>query len=377
MAGLYLHIPFCKQACHYCDFHFSTNNAAMQDMVNAMRTELLLQKDYLGGEIIETIYFGGGTPSLLTSPQLTSLLTDISSLFDVKQDAEITLEANPDDLSRSKLVEMRTAGVTRLSIGIQTFDDDILQFLNRPHSSSQAINCFNDARNAGFNNLSLDLIYAIPGQQEERWIQNIRQAIALEPEHISAYSLTIEKKTVFGNWADKGKLIPSDDNLAARELERLSENLVQANYHHYEVSNFAKPGFESRHNSSYWKQVKYLGIGPSAHSFNGETRQWNISNNHLYMKAIGAGTVPAEIETLSQADKINEYLLTTLRTSWGCQLDLLKVKYNYDLLKDQEEYVETLSANGLAVIESGFLKLTSKGRLLADKIASDLFCIVF
>jgi oxygen-independent coproporphyrinogen III oxidase len=375
MAGIYIHIPFCKQACHYCDFYFSTNQLNVSELVDALNVELRLQEHYLGSETIDTIYFGGGTPSILDAALLSSILATIQNVFTVNPVAEITLEANPDDLHPEKLAALKDGGINRLSIGIQTFDDQVLNFLNRAHSANEAIQSFDDARKAGFDNISIDLIYAIPGQDEAHWKKNLELALSLQPEHISAYSLTIEKKTVFGNWAEKGKITPVEEQSSAHQLELLSTILSTAGYHHYEVSNFAKPGFESKHNSSYWRQVNYLGIGPSAHSFNGESRQWNMSNNHLYTQAIQKGHVPAEKELLTRADKVNEYLLTTLRTSWGCNLAFLKSKYDYDLLYDQNEYIQSLTANGLAISESGLLKLTSKGRLLADKIASDLFLV--
>ncbi len=373
MAGIYIHIPFCKQACHYCDFYFSTNQLNVNDLVDALNTELHLQQHYLAGEPINTIYFGGGTPSILDARLITSILETIRALFVVDAGAEVTLEANPDDLDPDKLAALKEAGVNRLSIGIQTFDNQVLKFLNRAHSATDAIQCLDEARKAGFGNISIDLIYAIPGQDEVQWKKNLDRALSLQPEHISAYSLTIEEKTVFGNWVKKGKIKPVGEDVSAHQLELLSTTLSNAGYHHYEVSNFAKPGFESRHNSNYWKQVNYLGIGPSAHSFNGESRQWNLSNNHLYIRAIRKGHVPAEKESLTRTDKVNEYILTTLRTSWGCDAGFLKDRYDYDLLADQKEYVQSLIASKMATSESGLLKLTSKGRLLADKIASDLF----
>jgi oxygen-independent coproporphyrinogen III oxidase len=377
MAGIYFHIPFCKQACHYCDFHFSTNTKTQKDLIHGLCKEVKIQRDYLEGERIDTIYFGGGTPSLLSGNEISYLLGTINEAFVVEPSAEITLEANPDDLTRSKLYEFSKAGVNRLSIGIQSFDDSILKFLNRAHDSALAISCFKDARDAGFKNISIDLMYALPGQDMEGWTRNIRQAIQLVPEHISAYSLTIEEKTVFGKWAARNKLKVVDNDVSAHELILLIDELESAGYLQYEVSNFSKPGYMSKHNSSYWKGLKYLGIGPSAHSFNGVSRQFNVSNNHLYLNALQKGEIPATIEVLTREDKINDWLLTTLRTSWGTDLEKLRKDYKFDLLKIHGNYVQKLLENGHAMLTSESLILTKSGRLLADKIASDLFSMTY
>ncbi len=375
MAGIYIHIPFCKQACHYCDFHFSTNTEIRSELVQALVTEMHLQKNYPGQETINTIYLGGGTPSLLTPEELALLFETIHSLFAVADDCEITLEANPDDLSYPYLRMLKQLGVNRLSIGIQTFHDNVLQYLNRSHNSTTAFQSVANARKAGFDNISIDLIYAIPVQSLEAWRRNIIHAVTIAPEHISAYSLTIEKQTVFGRWADKGKIKSESDEAAASQMEILIDELALNNYIQYEVSNFCRPGYESKHNSSYWKQEKYLGIGPSAHSFNGVSRQYNISNNHRYVLAISEQKVPFEFEQLSDADKVNEYLMTGLRTTWGVSLARLKNEYGVDLLTDQKKLVEELLHRKLAVIEKDIFVLTRSGRLLADKISSDLFLV--
>ena len=375
MAGLYLNIPFCKQACHYCDFHFSTNQEKKSEMIHAFVREIELQKDYLNGEVINTIYFGGGTPSLLSPEELRLLMDAIRKYFSVSSSSEITLEANPDDLTKEKLHQLKESGINRLSIGIQSFDDEVLQFLNRVHDSKAAANCVELARTAGFENISIDLIYAIPKQDHQAWAKNIERALALKPNHISSYSLTIEEKTAFGRWAASGKLKVMDDEFAATQLIMLVDKLEEKGFEQYEVSNFALPGFQSQHNSSYWTQQKYLGIGPSAHSYNGGSRQFNISNNHLYLKSIGKNSVPATIEVLTQAEMINDYLLTTLRTSWGANLITLKEKFNFNLMAEHESYIKSLAAKGLAQIENEMLILTKAGKLFADKIASDLFVI--
>lgn len=375
MAGIYIHIPFCKQACHYCDFHFSTSTAMRQELLGAMADEISLQRHYLGGEKVETIYFGGGTPSLLGAEELNMLLRPVHELFVVASDAEVTLEANPDDLTASRLTELRQLGINRLSIGIQSFQDSILKFLNRAHDAGAAVQCVEQARRAGFQNISIDLIYAIPGQSEDAWQANIDAALKLAPEHISSYSLTIEEKTAFGRWAAQGRLRAVDDDLAARQLEMLVATLELAGYEQYEVSNFSRPGYQSRHNSSYWKQQRYLGIGPSAHSYDKQTRQYNVSNNHLYVRSMKEGKIPFEREVLSTEDHVNEYLLTTLRTQWGSDLEKLKQEYGYDVQAQHSILIDDLLTRKLAVIEKNFLKLTKAGRLLADRISSDLFLI--
>lgn len=371
MAGLYIHIPFCKQACHYCDFHFSTNQELRQRVVEAISKELKLQREYLNNESIETIYWGGGTPSILLRNELEIILDSIFKNFSVVTHPEITLEANPDDLTFEKLALLKKIGTNRLSIGIQSFDDSILQFFNRAHNSVEAEQCISIAREAGFNNISIDLIHSTPGQSLSAWKSNIEKALALRPEHISAYSLTIEEKTTFGQWQKKGKLQAIDEKESAEQFELLIESLTQAGYEHYEISNFSKPGFESKHNSSYWKQKKYLGIGPSAHSYDGISRQYNISNNHLYVNSIESGKIPFEREVLTRANKINEYIFTTLRTMWGTDLGYLEKELDYRLAENQ--FFQTFLEKGLVVANQHIIRLTSKGKLLADQIASDLF----
>jgi oxygen-independent coproporphyrinogen III oxidase len=375
MAGIYIHIPFCKQACYYCDFHFSTNQDVRRQLVDAITQELDLQRNYLDDKSVSTIYFGGGTPTLLLAEEFHLILHKINENFPISPSAEITVEANPDDLSATKLAALAQLGINRLSIGIQSFHNELLAFLHRAHNASTALESFAAARNAGFNNISIDLIYAMPGESDAVWLTDIQQAIALQPEHISCYSLTVEEKTVFGKWASTGKLKPTEDEVAARHLETLMTHLENAGYDHYEISNFAKPGFWSNHNSSYWKQEHYLGVGPSAHSFNGVSRQVNINNNHRYIKSLQQNLIPAAIEILSRENKINEYLLTTLRTSRGTDLTLLRDVYQYDLLNQENAYLSSLVNNGMAHLENGVLTLTRSGKLLADKIASDLFIL--
>jgi oxygen-independent coproporphyrinogen-3 oxidase len=373
VAGIYIHIPFCKQACNYCDFHFSTNRTRQNELVAAINTELHLQSDYLGHQPVRTVYFGGGTPSLLTAEQLRSILLTTGRTYSPEPGCEITLEANPDDLTAEKLAHLKEAGINRLSIGIQSFNDDLLKLLNRSHDARLAVGAFGLSREAGFENINVDLIYAIPGLSLAAWKANIHRAVALGPDHISAYTLTIEPATVFGRLAAMGKFQEIGEDVAANQMETLQHLLLSAGYEQYEISNFCKPGFQSRHNSSYWNQDHYLGVGPAAHSYNGISRQFNISNNHLYLKSICEGHVPFQVEMLSGTDRINEYVLISLRTSKGCDLEKMKSEFNFDLVAGNATYLESLVSRQLASLDNTRLQLTPAGRLLADKIAADLF----
>jgi oxygen-independent coproporphyrinogen-3 oxidase len=375
MAGLYIHIPFCRQACHYCDFHFSTLTDQRDEMVQSMITELEIRKSYLAEAPLETIYFGGGTPSILDTKQLESILAASRRLFQVVPEVELTVECNPDDLSPSILRQLVTLGVNRLSIGIQSFDDAVLKYFNRAHNSAESLKCISEARAAGFENISIDLIYGIPGQDSDAWLKNIRKATALEPEHISAYALTIEEKTVFGRKYAKGQLTPLPEEHVAAQFELLMLEMEAAGYEHYEISNFAKPGRRSKHNTSYWEQKPYLGIGPSAHSYDGTSRQFNVANNSLYIKSIREGRIPFEKESLGRETLINEFIMTSLRTSGGLDLEKLKELHGFDLLAAHGSYVDTLVRLGKVGIAGNIMKLSNQGKLLADKISSDLFVI--
>lgn len=342
-------------------------------MVNAIVKEIGMQKDYLGSEEINTIYFGGGTPSMLDKNDLEKILYSIRSDHKVSDAAEITLEANPDDLTQEKLYGLKSTGINRLSIGIQSFDDDVLKFFNRAHNAEEAVRSIDVARSAGFNNISVDLIYGIPNTDNKAWITGIEKALSFRPAHISAYSLTIEEKTVFGKWKASNKLTPMNEELVAEQFEILVDMLTRNGYDHYEISNFGLPGFHSRHNSSYWKRVKYLGVGPSAHSYDGVSRQFNVSNNAVYIRKIGAGEIPFERELLTREDKINEYFFIGIRTSDGVDLEYLTTAYDFRLNEEQSRYVDQLVNLGKVAFDGRHLKLTNKGKLLADKIASDLF----
>ena len=376
MAGVYIHIPFCKQACFYCDFHFSTNQSVKEELIEAIARELSLQKDYLQGEPIETIYFGGGTPSLLTKKDLEAILHSVHKNYSIAGLPEVTLEANPDDLNEEKIVALKEAGINRISLGVQSFDNTILKFLNRAHTGEDALASIDLLRKHGSNNLSIDLIHSIPGQDDLMLRKNLEKILAIAPAHISVYSLTIEEKTVFGKRASRGFLSPIDEAQAAGQFEIAMDTLVDHGYQHYEISNFCLPGFASKHNSSYWQQKKYLGVGPSAHSFDGESRQFNVSNNHHYVKSLSQEKIPFEKETLTLENKINEYIFTSLRTSRGCSLAFLKSNYGYELDLIRPAYLQSITEFGYVTLSNQLLVLTRKGKLLADKIASDLFASV-
>ncbi len=338
-----------------------------------MEKEMEWRNDYLGSEQVNTIYLGGGTPSLLSARSLERLLSKLNALFPVAPLAEITLEANPDDLTDEKLLHFRQLGINRLSIGIQTFDDALLHYLNRVHNRAQAITGYERARVSGFSNISLDLIYAIPGQTLTGWATDLEQALTLNPEHISAYCLTIEERTAFGHWMKTGRMQPVPDEQAAEYLRVLMDTLTSSGYEHYEISNFARPGYQSQHNSNYWKNENYLGIGPGAHSYNGISRQANLANNYRYVRTIFAGEVPAQVEQLTREEKVNEYILTSLRTAWGLDTRYLKQAFNVDLIKKYPDLITQLTTNGFVEVADGVIRLTSSGKLFADKIAADLF----
>ena len=342
-------------------------------MVEAISQELILQKNYLENDKIETIYFGGGTPSLLSFEELYQLLRVINDNFEVVPLPEITIEANPDDLSIEKLSLFSEAGINRLSIGVQSFDDNHLTYLNRVHNSKEALDCVEHARQVGIDHISVDLIYAIPSNDHRIWEKDLAQVIALKPGHISSYCLTIENSTAFGNWLKRGKIQPISEEYAAQQFEILLSTLSSNGYEQYEVSNFCLPNQYSKHNSNYWKQEKYLGVGPSAHSYNGINRQFNVTHNKKYLTALDQKRVPFTLDELNHKDHINEYLLTTLRTKWGIDINRLRATYQFDLLAIHESYIKSLIDDQLAEIRNEALILTNKGKLFADKIASDLF----
>lgn len=372
MAGIYIHIPYCKQACHYCDFHFSTNTSTQKEMHKALLMEIGQQKSYLQNEIIDTIYFGGGTPSLLSTTEINEILDKLKSTFTINQLSEITLEANPDDLSLEKLQELKNAGVNRLSIGIQTFNEAQLHFLNRAHNQEQALSCISNARKVGFENFSIDLIYGLPADDHQNWESDLKIAMDFKPSHISAYCLTIEEKTALGKWQKTGKFKAVEDEFAATQFDMLLATLAQNGYEQYEISNFCLPSFESKHNSSYWLGKKYIGIGPGAHSYDGPSRQYNVSNNSKYIKGIVAGTPAFEKEILSPRDQLNEMVMVKLRTKWGLSLKQIQADFVIDFL-EKKPVVQKYIDEGHIILENDVLRLSNKGKLWADKITLDLF----
>ena len=321
MAGIYLHIPFCKQACHYCNFHFSTSLKQKDALVHALLKEIELQKEYLAGQQISSIYLGGGTPSLLSVQELEALFEKIYQLHSVNLEAEVTLEANPDDIDAEALSAWRQLPINRLSIGIQSFADADLQFMNRAHTAREAMACLDLARSGGFENLTVDLIYGTPTLSDAQWHSNMKQVFERDIPHISCYCLTVEPKTALAHFVRTGQARAVDEEQAARQFELLMAGSQSAGYEQYEISNFAKPGFHARHNSSYWRGEHYLGLGPSAHSFNGQSRQWNVANNSKYIAALRNNQLNYELEHLTPEQRYNEYVMTGLRTIWGCQLN--------------------------------------------------------
>ena len=373
MAGIYIHIPFCKQACHYCDFHFTISLRHKSSLLAAIEREIFIQRSFLKGVNVDSIYFGGGTPSLLSAKEIDTIIKSIISNYKVNHNPEITLEANPDDITTGHLKDLKEIGINRLSIGIQTFDDQMLQFINRVHRSNDALASFDRARKAGFGNINIDVIYGLPAKDHQRLASDLDMLASMSPEHISAYCLTIEDKTIFGKWLKMGKLKDVDESFSAKQFTMVHEKLSGLGYDHYEVSNYALDGLESRHNSNYWKDGQYLGIGPSAHSFNGETRQFNIYNNLKYIASITKGEIPSTIEKLTKSEKINDYILTSIRTSWGCDLRKLNKDFNYKLDDRKTEFMKSIKGKGLAILKNNVLILTPKGMLLADSIALELF----
>ena len=371
MAGIYIHIPFCRQACHYCNFHFATSLHYIEDLMKALLKEITLQKGFLDNETVETIYFGGGTPSLLSIEDLHAILSTLNENFKVTDDAEITFEANPDDITEEKLIEWKKAGITRLSIGVQSFFEEDLKWMNRAHNAGQAILSLHLAIKY-FDNITIDLIYGLPDLTNKKWKHNVDTAISLGIPHLSCYALTVEPKTPLDKMIKLNKSKDVNPDKQSEQFLLLMEWLAEAGYEHYEISNFAKPEFRSRHNSSYWQGKKYLGLGPSAHSFNGKERQWNISNNNAYINSINENKMPAEKEILTETQRVNEYIMTSLRTMEGLKFEHIQfteVMTKVELLKKSQRFINS----GLLSFQNDTLILTIEGKLLADGIASDLF----
>lgn len=374
MSGIYIHIPFCKQACHYCDFHFSTSMKKKEEMVQALVKEMQMRKSEFENETVETIYFGGGTPSVLSDEELAFLIDAVYANFKVAENPEITMEANPDDLSDERIVELAGSRINRLSIGIQSFFENDLKMMNRAHNAEEAKKSLETATRY-FDNISIDLIYGIPGMTNEMWKQNIETALSFGIPHISSYALTVEPKTALKKLIQTGKVSEPKDEVAQEHFMILVEMLQQHGFIHYELSNFGKPDYFSKNNSAYWLGKKYIGIGPSAHSYDGISRSWNIANNPIYLKEIEVGKLPSEVEILTANDRYNEYIMTGLRTIWGVSLNRIQKEFGEEVLQYLQKQSEKFIADGLLAVEKNILKTTPKGKFLADGIASDLFLI--
>lgn len=373
MSGIYIHIPFCKQSCHYCNFHFSTNTAYKEKLISCILKEIELQKNYLEGETLQSIYFGGGTPSLLNVNEIENILEAIQKNFKVLKNVEITLEANPDDLKKEKINQLAKTPVNRLSIGVQSFFDNDLIWMNRAHNASESLASIKMAQDAGFKNITIDLIYGIPGLTNDNWKKNLETSLSLNINHISSYALTVEPKTALHTFIEQGKYLNVNDEQSSEQFEILINTLEANNFEQYEISNFAKGKNYSIHNSNYWKNKKYLGIGPSAHSYNSNSRSWNVSSNQLYIKSIEANKINSETEVLTIQNRFNEYVMTGLRTMWGCNLNYIEKKFGIENRNKLNENAKSFFDRKLMTEKNGTLFLTKQGKLFADGISSELF----
>ena len=380
MSGIYIHIPFCKQACHYCDFHFSTNLKKKDEMVLALAKEIEMRSKSITHhpspitEQIETIYFGGGTPSILQIEDLRFLIDEVYRNFKVVENPEITVEANPDDLTENRIIELSKNKVNRLSIGIQSFFEDDLKMMNRAHNVEEAKKCLEFATQY-FDNISIDLIYGVPEMSNEKWLQNIETALSFGVPHISSYALTVEPKTALHSFIQKGIIPQPDDEVAQEHFQILVDTLSENGFIHYELSNFGKENYFSKNNSSYWLGKKYIGIGPSAHSYDGKNRGWNVSNNSRYIKSIQENKLPIEIETLTKTDRYNEYIMTGLRTIWGVSLERIEQEFGKTYLDYLNQQASKFIEDHLLFVDDNILRTTKKGKFLSDGIASDLFLL--
>ena len=375
MAGIYIHIPFCKRRCIYCDFFSTTQSEKKADYVHALVRELEMRKDYLDNEEIETIYLGGGTPSQLSQEELEEIFTYIYKVYKVTLDAEITLEANPDDLTPEYVSMLRNLPINRISMGIQTFQEETLKLLHRRHTAQQAIEAFKRCREAGFKNISIDLMYGLPGETLETWKQDLQQAIDLHPEHISAYHLIYEEDTALWKLREEHQVEEADEDLSLTLFCTLIDELTRAGYQHYEISNFCLPGLHSRHNSSYWTGKKYLGCGPSAHSYNGTSRQWNVASLEKYIKGIELGKPDYDIEELDLYTRYNDFVLTSIRTCWGMPLTHLRTTFGEELYNYCLRMAKPHIREGVLEIRKDVLKLTRRGIFVSDGIMSDLMWV--
>lgn len=384
MSGIYIHIPFCKQACYYCDFHFSTSLKKKDEMVLALAKEIEMRKSEFQDAIVETIYFGGGTPSILEISDLKFLIDSVYKNYKVVENPEITVEANPDDLTENRIIELSKIKVNRLSIGIQSFFEDDLQLMNRAHNVEEAKKCLEIATQY-FDNISIDLIYGIPDSSQngekakqmsnEKWLQNIETALSFGVPHISSYALTVEPKTALHSFIQKGIIPQPDDEVAQEHFQILVDTLSENGFIHYELSNFGKENYFSKNNSSYWLGKKYIGIGPSAHSYDGKNRGWNVSNNSIYIKSIQENKLPIEIETLTKTDCYNEYIMTGLRTIWGVSLGRIEQEFGKTYLDYLNQQASKFIEDHLLFVDDNILRTTKKGKFLSDGIASDLFLL--
>ncbi len=373
MSGIYIHIPFCRQKCHYCNF-FSIPSVKNKDrFLAALFSETGMQNNYLSGEPVNTIYFGGGTPSMLSGAEISQVIVELAKYHIIDEHAEITLEANPDDLTLAKIKELKKTPVNRLSIGVQSFFDDDLKYLNRVHSASEALVSVKTAIETGFTNMSIDLIYGIPTLSDENWQRNLEIFFSLNIPHLSAYALTVEPKTTLDVLIARKKMQPVEEELTIRHFKQLMTAMREKKFVHYEISNFCREPFYSMHNRSYWSGKKYLGLGPSAHSYNGKSRQWNVSNLTAYNQAIESKTIPAEKEDLNTNQQYNEYILTSLRTIWGTDLDYIDENFGKEFSLRFQKIAEQYLHNRTLVNLAGRYILTDEGKLLADGIASELF----
>ncbi|WP_316735072.1 radical SAM family heme chaperone HemW [Pedobacter aquatilis] len=374
MSGIYIHVPFCKKACHYCDFHFSTSLKYADEMVESICKEIKFKKDRISGQI-GSIYLGGGTPSILSQAALQKIFDTINQTYSVSSSAEITIETNPDDLTAPKLKELKQLPVNRFSVGIQSFFNEDLVWMNRAHNAAEAENCIKRSQDAGFENLTLDLIYGYPLLTDEKWKINIQKAIELNVPHISAYALTVEPKTALAHAIKNKKQTPVNDSQSAAQFIILMDKLKEAGFEHYEISNFAKPDCYAIHNTNYWKGVEYIGIGPSAHGFDGRNRYMNPANNALYMETLDQNKLPEIIEELSLNDRFNEYMMTSLRTIWGTDMQKIAADFGQDFFDETKRNLRNFEGKDWLIFENDTIRLSENGKLFADHIASELFIV--
>ena len=373
---IYLHIPFCKQKCSYCNFHFSTSFSLKDEMLSAIKKEIQLRHNELENKTLKSLYFGGGTPSVLSVDEIKSLIDEIQKYFSFDENIEITLESNPDDLNKNFLEELSQTEINRLSIGTQSFYDEDLKLMNRAHNASEAESSIKRAQDFGLVNISVDLIYGSPTSNFEIWKDNLSKTIELQVPHVSSYALTVEPKTALEKWIENGKIRSPEETEQNQEFYYMKDFLKDNGFDHYEISNFGKPGFHSKHNSAYWKSEPYLGIGPSAHSYNGSLeRSWNIANNPIYIKNLNQNILPIEKEILTEKDRFNEMIMIGLRTIWGVDLNRINQNFSSEVIDYLNQEIKSKIESGILEIENNYLKIPEKHWFLADGIASDLFIV--